>query len=135
MDRIGDAGVATVNLAVDSVDDRKELPKALDPIRPYFEYLLKNQYVYGCSVFFNINITRTNLEEVRRLTEIAHDVGMATDYHINETPVLEQPTSGTNPAIARTSQRRIGRRSTRPSTGSSRRTLRPQDGELSPAAG
>ena len=69
----------------------RNCPKALDPIRPYFEYLLKNQYVYGCSVFFNINITRTNLEEVRRLTEIVHDVGMATDYHINETPMLEQP--------------------------------------------
>ena len=25
------------------------------------------------------------------LTEIAHDVGIATDYHLNETPMLEQP--------------------------------------------
>ena len=91
IDRLGDAGVATVNLAVDSVADRKELPKALDPIRPYFEYLIKKQYVYGFSVFFNINITRINLEDVRRLTEIAHDVGIATDYHINETPMLDQP--------------------------------------------
>ena len=91
IDRIGDAGVATVNLAVDSVADRKELPKALDPIRPYFEYLIKKQYVYGFSVFFNINITRINLEDVRRLTEIAHDVGIATDYHINETPMLDAP--------------------------------------------
>jgi len=91
IDRLGDAGVATFNLAVDSVVDRKELPKALDPIRPYFEYLIKKQYVYGFSVFFNINITRINSEDVRRLTEIAHDVGIATDYHINETPMLEQP--------------------------------------------
>ncbi len=89
IDRLGDAGVATFNLAVDSVADRKELPKALDPIRSYFEYLIKKQY--GFSVFFNINITRINLEDVRRLTEIAHDVGIATDYHINETPMLEQP--------------------------------------------
>jgi MoaA/NifB/PqqE/SkfB family radical SAM enzyme len=80
IDRLGDAGVATFNLAVDSVADRKELPKALDPIRRYFEYLIKKQYVYGFSVFFNINITRINLEDVRRLTEIAHDVGIATDY-------------------------------------------------------
>ena len=91
IDRLGDAGVATINLAVDSVEDRKELPKALDPIRPYFEYLIKKQYVYGFSVFFNINITRINLDDVRRLTEIAHDVGIATDYHINETPMLDQP--------------------------------------------
>jgi len=91
IDGIGDAGVATVNLAVDSVEDRKELPKALQPIRPYFEYLIRKQYVYGFSVFFNINITRINLEDVRRLTEIAHDVGIATDYHINETPMLDAP--------------------------------------------
>ncbi len=91
IDRLADAGVATFNVAVDSVADRRELPKALDPIRHYFEYLIKKQYVYGFSVFFNINITRINLEDVRRLTEIAHDVGIATDYHINETPMLEQP--------------------------------------------
>jgi MoaA/NifB/PqqE/SkfB family radical SAM enzyme len=91
VDRLGDAGVATINLAVDSVENRKELPKALDPIRPYFEYLIKKQYVYGFSVFFNINITRINLDDVKRLTEIAHDAGIATDYHINETPMLDQP--------------------------------------------
>jgi MoaA/NifB/PqqE/SkfB family radical SAM enzyme len=90
IDRIGDAGVAVVNLAVDSVEDRKELPKALVPIRPFFDYLIKKQYVYGFSVFFNINITRINLEDVKELTEIAHDNGIATDYHINESPMLEQ---------------------------------------------
>jgi len=67
------------------------LPKALNPIRSYFEHLIKKQYVYGFSVFFNINITRINLADVRELTEIAHDVGIATDYHINEAPMLEQP--------------------------------------------
>ncbi|MCC6366091.1 MAG: radical SAM protein [Bryobacterales bacterium] len=91
IDWIGDAGVAAVNLAVDSVEDRKELPKALAPIRAYFDYLIKKQYVYGFSVFFNINITRINLEDVKRLTEIAHDNGIATDYHINESPMLDQP--------------------------------------------
>ena len=69
IDRLADAGVATFNVAVDSVADRKELPKALQPIRPYFEYLIKKQYVYDFSVFFNINITRINLEDVRELTE------------------------------------------------------------------
>jgi MoaA/NifB/PqqE/SkfB family radical SAM enzyme len=91
IDRLGDAGVATINLAVDSVEERKELPKALASIRPYFDYLIKKQYVYGFSVFFNINITRINLQDVMDLTEIAHDVGIATDYHINEPPMLEQP--------------------------------------------
>ncbi|MGE5646484.1 MAG: radical SAM protein [Acidobacteriota bacterium] len=91
IDRLADAGVATFNLAVDSVEDRKELPKALVPIRPYFDYLVKKQYVYGYSMFFNINITRINLEDVKQLTEIAHDNGIATDYHINESPMIEQP--------------------------------------------
>jgi MoaA/NifB/PqqE/SkfB family radical SAM enzyme len=91
VDWLGDAGVATVNLAVDSVEDRPELPKALTPIRPQFEYLIKMQYIYGFGVFFNINITGINLEDVKALTEIAHDHGIATDYHINESPMLEQP--------------------------------------------
>jgi MoaA/NifB/PqqE/SkfB family radical SAM enzyme len=91
IDRLADAGVATFNLAVDSVEDRKELPKALNPIREQFEYLVAKQYVYDYSVFFNINITRINLQDVRDLTEIAHDAGIATDYHINEPPMLEQP--------------------------------------------
>jgi MoaA/NifB/PqqE/SkfB family radical SAM enzyme len=90
-DRLGDAGVAIFNLAVDSVENRKELPKALNPIRPYFEYLIKKQYAHGFSVFFNINITRINLDDVRQLTEIAHDHGIATDYHLNESPMLDQP--------------------------------------------
>lgn len=91
IDKLGDAGVATVNLAVDSVEDRKELPKALNPIRPWFEYLIKKQYIYGFSVFFNINITRINIEDVKQLTQIAYDSGIATDYHINESPMIEQP--------------------------------------------
>jgi MoaA/NifB/PqqE/SkfB family radical SAM enzyme len=91
IDRLADAGVATFNLAVDSVDDRRELPKALNPIRREFEYLISKQYVYDYSVFFNINITRINLDDVRELTEIAHDAGIATDYHINESPMLDQP--------------------------------------------
>jgi MoaA/NifB/PqqE/SkfB family radical SAM enzyme len=91
IDQMGDAGVATVNLAVDSVEDRPELPKALNPILTYFKYLIKKQYVYGFSVFFNINITRINMDDVKQLTEIAHDSGIATDYHINESPMLDQP--------------------------------------------
>lgn len=90
IDRLGDAGVATVNLAVDVVDEKPGLPKALNSIRPYFEHLIKKQYRYGYSVFFNINITRINLEDVKQLTEIAHDYGLITDYHINESPMIAE---------------------------------------------
>src|SRR5574337_136081 len=89
-DRLADAGVATVNFAVDCVDERPGLPKALTPVRRYFDYLNKKQYRYGYTVFFNMNICRTNLEDIKQLTEIAHDSGIATDYHINESPMLEQ---------------------------------------------
>lgn len=90
IDRLGDAGVATVNLAIDSIEERRELPKALKPIRSYFDYLIKAQRRYGYSVMININITRINMDDVRELTEIARDNGVATDYHINEAPMLEQ---------------------------------------------
>jgi MoaA/NifB/PqqE/SkfB family radical SAM enzyme len=90
IDRIADAGVAVVNLAIDSVDKKPSLPKALNPIRPYFDYLIRKQYKYGYSVFLNINICRNNLEDVKQLTEIAHENGIATDYHINESPMLRE---------------------------------------------
>jgi MoaA/NifB/PqqE/SkfB family radical SAM enzyme len=91
IDRLADAGMATFNFAVDVVDEKPGLPKALTPIRPFFEYLVKKQFSYGYTVFFNINITRRNLEDVRQLTEIAHEYGIATDYHINESPLMDQP--------------------------------------------
>jgi MoaA/NifB/PqqE/SkfB family radical SAM enzyme len=90
IDRVADAGVAIVNFAVDTVEERPGLPKALAPVRKYFDHLIQRQYRYGYSVFFNINICRNNLEDVKRLTEIAHENGIATDYHINESPMLEQ---------------------------------------------
>jgi hypothetical protein len=51
-DWLADAGVATFNFAVDSVDEKPGLPKALEPVRSYFKYLVKKQYQYGYSVFF-----------------------------------------------------------------------------------
>ena len=51
---------------------------------------LGKQYVYGYMVFFNINICRNNTQDVRQLTEYAHERHIATDYRINETPMLEQ---------------------------------------------
>jgi len=89
-DRLGDAGAAVFNFAVDAWDERPGLPKAVVPVRKHLEYLLKKQYVYGYMVFFNMNICRNNLSDIRQLTEYAHDSHIATDYHINETPMLEQ---------------------------------------------
>jgi MoaA/NifB/PqqE/SkfB family radical SAM enzyme len=89
IDRVADAGVATVNLAVDAWDIKPGLPKAMVPIRQYFDHLVRKQYKYGYSVFLNINICRNNLDDVRMLTELAHDNGIATDYHICETPLME----------------------------------------------
>jgi MoaA/NifB/PqqE/SkfB family radical SAM enzyme len=89
-DRLADAGVAILNFAVDAVNEKPGLPKALNPIRKNFEYLLRKQYKYGYAVFFNINICRNNMDDVKQLTEIAHDNGIATDYHINESPMIEQ---------------------------------------------
>jgi MoaA/NifB/PqqE/SkfB family radical SAM enzyme len=90
IDRLADAGVATFNLAVDAWDEKPGLPKAMVPIRKNFEHLVRKQYKYGYSVFLNINICRNNLEDVRMLTQLAHDSGIATDYHICETPMLTQ---------------------------------------------
>ena len=93
IDKVADAGVATVNLAVDAWDDvpGRGLPKAMVPIRSHFDYLVKKQYKYGYSVFLNINICANNIEDVRQLTELAHENGIATDYHICESPMTEQP--------------------------------------------
>src|SRR5215471_2856451 len=90
IDWIGDAGVAAINFAVDCVDEKPGLPKALKPIRSYFDYLVKMQRRYGYMVVFNMNITRINMDDIKELTEIAHDNGISTDYHINETPMIEQ---------------------------------------------
>jgi len=89
IDRLGDAGVATFNLAVDAIDEKPGLPKALAPIRKYFDHLVRRQYRYGYTVFFNMNICRNNTEDIRQLTEVAREHRIATDYHINETPMIE----------------------------------------------
>jgi len=88
--RLGDAGAAVFNIAVDSWEEKESLPKAFVPIEAKLEHLLKKQYVYGYMVFFNINICRNNHEDVKKLTEWAHEHRIATDYHINESPMLDQ---------------------------------------------
>ena len=92
IDRLGDAGLATLNLAVDCVKPKRGLPKALDLIRPQFEYLVRMQRRYGYMIVFNINICRNNLEDVKELTEIAYENGISSDYHINEEPLVEHST-------------------------------------------
>ncbi len=89
-DRLGDAGVAIVNFALDAWDEKPGLPKALAPVRGNIEHLMRKQYVYGYMVFLNMNICRNNLEDIRLLTEYARSNRIATDYHLNETPMLEQ---------------------------------------------
>ncbi len=89
-DRLGDAGTAVFNFALDAWDEKPGLPKALVPARKNLEYLMRKQYAYGYMVFFNMNICRNNLEDVRLLTEYARQHRLATDYHLNETPMLEQ---------------------------------------------
>lgn len=91
IDKLGDAGVGVVNLAIDAMDLKPGLAKALKPIRPYFDYLVKKQFRYGYCIFMNICICRNNLDDVRELTQFAHDHGIATDYHIVESPMTEQP--------------------------------------------
>jgi MoaA/NifB/PqqE/SkfB family radical SAM enzyme len=89
-DRLADAGASVFNIALDAWEEKLGLPKALLPIEPHLERLLRKQYVYGYMVFLNINICRNNTEDVRQLTDWAHSHRIATDYHINETPMLEQ---------------------------------------------
>jgi MoaA/NifB/PqqE/SkfB family radical SAM enzyme len=91
IDRLGDAGLGAVNLAVDCLDEKPGLAKALAPIRGNFEYLIKNMKKYSCSVFFNVCITRTNMDDVRALTEMAKDYDIGIDYHIVESPIIDAP--------------------------------------------
>jgi MoaA/NifB/PqqE/SkfB family radical SAM enzyme len=89
-DRLGDAGAAAFNFALDAWDEKPGLPKALVPAHKNLEHLIRKQYVYGYMVFFNMNICRNNLEDIRLLTEYAREHRLATDYHLNETPMLAQ---------------------------------------------
>src|SRR5688572_4103036 len=65
IDRLGDAGLGTVNLAVDVIREKPGLAKALQPIRPYFDLLIKVQKKYQISTFFNVCICRTNMDDVK----------------------------------------------------------------------
>jgi len=91
IDRLTDAGIATINFAVDTIKEKPGLPKAFEHVSSYFDYLVRRQYRYGYTVFFNTNICRTNIEDVKQLVEVAHDNGISLTFHINEAPMMEQP--------------------------------------------
>ena len=90
IDRLGDAGAAVFNIAMDSIKDRPELPKAFEPIKDYFEYCVKRQRRYGYTIAINTNICRNNMDDVRLLADLAQDYNVSIDFHINESPMLEQ---------------------------------------------
>jgi MoaA/NifB/PqqE/SkfB family radical SAM enzyme len=90
IDHLADAGIATINFAVDCINEKPGLPKAFEHVASQFEYLVKRQYRYGYTVFFNTNICRTNIDDVKRLVEIAHDHGISMTFHVNEAPMMEQ---------------------------------------------
>jgi MoaA/NifB/PqqE/SkfB family radical SAM enzyme len=90
VDRLGDAGVAVFNIAIDAIKDSPELPKAFEPIKDYFEYCVKQQRRYGYTIAINTNICRNNMDDVRQLAELALDYNVSIDFHINEAPMIEQ---------------------------------------------
>lgn len=92
IDEIGKAGVSTVNLAVDAVHAYDGIPKHFARLRPQIECLVEREKKYGYITFLNINVTQKNIEDVKALTEIAHGLGIATDYHINEPPLIKYDT-------------------------------------------
>jgi MoaA/NifB/PqqE/SkfB family radical SAM enzyme len=89
IDDIGKAGISVINLAVDAMDGYKGIPKYFNRIKPQFQYLVQQEKKYEYITFFNINITKNNVKDVKQLTEIAHNHGIATDYHINEPPQID----------------------------------------------
>ena len=54
IEEIGRAGIATINLAVDCLEPRAGLVKALNRIEPQFEYLVEREKHYGYITFLNI---------------------------------------------------------------------------------
>lgn len=90
IDRLGDAGVSVFNIAIDAIKDTPELPKAFEPIKENFEYCVKTQHKYGHTIAINTNICRTNMDDVKRLADLALDYNVSIDFHINEEPMIEQ---------------------------------------------
>lgn len=91
VDAAADAGVDLFNLAVDCMDEKPGLPKALNRIRSQYEMLREKSSRGKFLVMFNINITPRNVEDVKELTEIAYRDRINVDYHVVEPPLKDQP--------------------------------------------
>ena len=78
IDRLGDAGVATFNLAVDAVDLKPGLPKALTPIRAHFDHLVMGIFRPGRA---QIHLVECGiLRKVHRTGDI-FDENIVCGYH------------------------------------------------------
>ncbi|MBD3310526.1 radical SAM protein [Candidatus Woesearchaeota archaeon] len=89
IEKAGEAGLAAWNVAVDTIRPKPGLPKAYSVIEKQLRYLIEMQKKYNYLIFFNINITNKNMEDVRELTRIARKNDIGTDYHICEKPPKE----------------------------------------------
>jgi len=87
IDEAADAGVDVVNLAVDCIDPKPGLPKALNRVARQYELLLEKSAKDKFLVMFNVNITPRNIEDVKELTEIAYRDRINVDYHVLEPPL------------------------------------------------
>src|SRR5215467_10526666 len=52
---------------------------------------MKNMKKYACAVFVNVCICRTNMDDVKQLTEMAKEYDIGIDYHIVESPIIDAP--------------------------------------------
>ena len=91
VDAAAAAGMDMINLAVDCVEEKPGLPKALNRVRTQFDLLCEKSAQGKFLVMFNVNITPRNVEDVKELTEIAYRHRINVDYHVCEPPLQEQP--------------------------------------------
>jgi len=54
IDRLGDAGLATVNLAIDAVEDNKTVAKSIETDSSVFRLSVKRQQRYGYTMAFKL---------------------------------------------------------------------------------
>jgi MoaA/NifB/PqqE/SkfB family radical SAM enzyme len=96
LDEAVEAGVDVFNLAVDCVDEKPGLPKALTKVRRQYEMLKEHSRAGAFLVMLNVNITPRNIEDVKELTEIGYRDRINVDYHVVEPPLRDQPHFQTN---------------------------------------
>jgi MoaA/NifB/PqqE/SkfB family radical SAM enzyme len=91
------AGVDLFNLAVDCIDEKPGLPKALNRVHRQYEMLRDRSKEGEFLLMLNVNITPRNIDDVKELTELAYRDRINVDYHIVEPPLKEQPHFQTDP--------------------------------------